>query len=75
MIRRFIIFLIRIRLRVKVGQKFRFANQKNSNKYYFTETELVKIPDTSGYISRRDKSLVSLNFLLSDECEVIKGDI
>jgi hypothetical protein len=68
MIDRLIIFLIRKKLHLKKYQRFRFANQKTDNVYYFTEYRLIKIPE--GRISRIEKSLVSLNWLLSDECEV-----
>lgn len=68
--RRFILFLIRIKLGVKKGQKFRFVGQKNDNVYYFTATRLAKIPEDTGWVSRREKSLVSVNWVLSDECEV-----
>ena len=68
--RRFILFLIRIKLGVKKGQKFRFVNQKNKNIYYFTADELIKIPEDKRTVSRAEKSLVSLNWLVSDECEV-----
>ena len=70
MIRKLIIFLIRQRLHLKKGQRFRFANQKTNNEYYFTADKLIKIPEASGRVSRKEKSLVSLNWLVSDECEV-----
>ena len=70
MIKRFIIFLIRRRLRLKKYQRFRFANQKTENVYYFTSDMLIKIPEDKRTVSRAEKSLVSLNWLLSDECEV-----
>ena len=68
MIKRLIVFLIRYRLKLMKGQRFRFANQKTDNVYYFTEYRLIKIPE--GRISRIEKSLVSLNWLLSDDCEI-----
>lgn len=68
MIERLIVFLIRRRLRLKKYQRFRFANQKTDNVYYFTEYRLIKIPE--GRISRIEKSLVSLNWLLDDDCEI-----
>ena len=68
--KRLIIFLIRRRLHLRKGERFRFTNQKNDNVYYFTADRLVKIPETSGHMPRREKSLVSLNWLLSDDCEV-----
>ena len=70
MIKKIIIFLIRCRLRLKKGQRFRFKNQKTDNVYYFTEYRLIKIPEDKRPVSRAEKSLVSLNWLLSDECEV-----
>ncbi len=70
MIKKLIIFLIRQRLHLKKGQRFRFANQKTDNVYYFTANKLIKIPEGKRTISRVEKSLVSLNWILSDECEV-----
>lgn len=70
MIERLIVFLIRHRLRLKKYQQFRFKNQKTENVYYFTEYRLIKIPEDKRTVSRAEKSLVSLNWLLSDECEV-----
>lgn len=70
MIERLIVFLIRRRLKLKKYQRFRFANQKNGNIYYFTTDKLIKIPEDKRTVSRAEKSLVSLNWLLSDECEV-----
>lgn len=70
MIKKFIVFLIRRRLRLKKYQRFRFANQKTDNVYYFTADKLIKIPEDKRTISRAEKSLVSLNWLVSDECEV-----
>ena len=70
MIERLIVFLIRRRLRLKKYQRFRFANQKTDNVYYFSEYMLIKIPEDKRPISRAEKSLVSLNWLVSDECEV-----
>ena len=70
MIERLIVFLIRHRLKLKRYQRFRFANQKTDNVYYFTEYRLIKIPEDKRPISRAEKSLVSLNWLISHECEV-----
>jgi hypothetical protein len=70
MIERLIVFLIRRRLKLKKYQRFRFANQKTDNVYYFTADKLIKIPEDKRTVSRAEKSLVSLNWLLSDECEV-----
>jgi hypothetical protein len=70
MIKRFIIFLIRCRLHLKKGQRFRFKNQKTENVYYFTKDRLIKVSEDKWAFGKREKSLVSLNWLLSDECEV-----
>ena len=70
MIKKFIVFLIRYRLGLKKGRRFRFANQKTDNVYYFTEYRLIKIPEDKRTVSRAEKSLVSLNWLLSEDCEV-----
>ena len=70
MIKRLIVFLIRRRLRLKKYQRFRFANQKTENVYYFTANRLIKIPEDKRTVSRAEKSLVSLNWLLSDDCEI-----
>ena len=70
MIKKFIVFLIRRRLKLKKYQRFRFANQKTDNVYYFTEYRLIKIPEDKRTVSRAEKSLVSLNWILSEDCEV-----
>ena len=70
MIKRLIVFLIRHRLKLKKYQRFRFANQKTDNVYYFTEYRLIKIPEDKRIVSRAEKSLVSLNWILSEDCEV-----
>ena len=70
MIKRLIVFLIRRRLKLKKYQRFRFKNQKTDNVYYFTEYRLIKIPEDKRPVSRAEKSLVSLNWLISHECEV-----
>ena len=70
MIKRLIVFLIRRRLKLKKYQRFRFKNQKTDNVYYFTEYRMIKIPEDKRTVSRAEKSLVSLNWLLSEDCEV-----
>ena len=66
--KQFIIFLIRRRLHLRKNQMFRFCNQKTDNIYYFTSDRLNKIPE--GKIPRIEKSLVSLIWLLDDDCEI-----
>jgi hypothetical protein len=68
--KRLIVFLVRKRLHLRKNQKFRFCNQKNDNIYYFTSDKLIKIPEDTRRISRHEKSLVSLNWLLDDGCEI-----
>lgn len=67
MYNRLIIFLIRRKLGVKKYQDFRFKNQKARGYYYFDSFHLIKvIPDSICDV----ESGVSLNWLLSDECEI-----
>lgn len=72
MLNRIIIKLIMCKLRLKKGECFRFSNQHNKNCFYkFENGKLMK------YFSEKNKckSEVSLNFLLSDQCEIIKGEL
>lgn len=74
--KRIIIFLIRKRLGLKKLEKFQFKNQKSKdNYYYFNGQNLMKynVLD-SGYYSNTfvSESHVSLNWLLNDECEIVK---
>ena len=63
--KRLIIFLIRKRLGLKERQAFQFVNQKSNAVYYFTEDAIIK-----AWRGNIDKSTVSLNWLLDDECEI-----
>ena len=65
---RLIIFLIRKRLGVKKGEMFRFTNQKEYSKYFFTEDMLLKQCE-NGIVMPSD---VGLNWLLHDKCEIKK---
>ena len=70
--KRLIIFLVRKKLGLKKGEHFQFANQSSPyNTYYFTDDAVMK---HFGRWKGSDdvKSSVSLNWLLDDECEVIK---
>ena len=60
-----IIFLIRLKLHLKKGQKFQFTNQKTNSVYWFTEEALMKIENGYQY-----KSSVSLNWLLDKDCQL-----
>lgn len=68
--KRLIIFLVRKRLGLKKYQVFRFKNQKSSDLYFFGQVTLLKIRGDGGL----ERSGVSLNWLLDDECEIEKGD-
>lgn len=66
MIKRLIIFLVRKRLGLDEGELFRFAEQKSSSDYYyFTKDAVMKCHN-----GKHDKSSVSLNWLLDDECKI-----
>ena len=67
-----IIFLVRKKLGLKKGEHFRFVNQSSLyNTYYFTYDAVMK---HFGRWKGSDdvKSSVSLNWLLDDECKIIK---
>jgi hypothetical protein len=65
--KRLVMFLIRKKLGLKKYETFQFENQKNKEDfYYFGKTKLIK---HSRYIR---ESNVSLNYLLSDQCKIIK---
>ena len=66
-LRRLIIFLIRLRLHLKKGQKFQFDNQKTDAVYWFTEGALMKMEKGLRY-----ESSVSLNWLLNEDCKVVE---
>lgn len=66
--RRLIIFLVRKKLGLKKNELFQFKGQSSViNTYYFTSTKIMKNKKLSVV-----ESNVSLNWLLSDECEIVK---
>lgn len=65
--KRLIFFLIRKRLGLKKYEHFRFENQKSNALYYFTESRLMK-----NYLGYIQPSNVKLNWILDDECKIIK---
>lgn len=81
--RKLVYWLIRKHLGVKVGEPFRFTNQKTKNIYRFTKTMLWKsYPETVSYLDTDTVKTckikwitipagVSLNWLLDPECEVV----
>lgn len=60
-----IIFLIRMKLHLRKGEKFQFNNQKTNSVYWFTESALMKMEHGFRY-----ESSVSLNWLLNSDCKV-----
>ena len=71
--KRLILFLIRRRLGLKKWQPFRFSNQKSErNVYMFAEKSLLKIDNDSFMPGRIYPSHVSLNWIISDNCEIVK---
>ena len=40
---RVVIFLIRLKLHVRKGERFQFDNQKTDSVYWFTESSLMKM--------------------------------
>ena len=69
--KRFILFLVRKRLGLKKYEYFKFDNQKSNTTYYFTDKEIWKI-DNDNFVV--ELSGVSLNWLLNDDCKIIKED-
>ena len=75
--KKLIIYLIRKRLGLKLGERFQFTNQSERNKdeyYFFTDTAIMKARTNKNsgreHISH---SNVGLNWLLNDECEIRKA--
>lgn len=64
-VKRLIIFLIRRRLKLRVGDFFIFDNQKTHSIYWFKKDRLMKM---EGGVIRR--ATVSINWLLSDDCVI-----
>lgn len=64
-LRRLIIFLVRLKLHLKKGQKFQFDNQKTDAVYWFTEGALMKMEKDLRY-----ESGVSLNWLINEDCKI-----
>lgn len=60
-----IIFLIRLKLHLKKGERFQFDNQKTDSVYWFTESTLMKMEHGHRY-----EASVSLNWLLNQDCKI-----
>ena len=72
MTKRLIIYLLRTRLGLHKGERFRFTNQKSSYDYYFfTDTAIMKYTSATNMYC---KSSVSLNWLLDDNCKIRRLD-
>lgn len=69
--KRLIVFLVRKRLGLKKYERFTFANQKSTAEYYFGEECLMKV----GIYGTHYQSNASLNWLLNDECEIVKSTL
>lgn len=65
--KRLIIFLIRKRLGLKKYEHFQFDNQKSDATYFFSDICVMK--DIGKAL---EKSRVSLNWLLDDNCKITK---
>lgn len=76
MLRRIILFLIRLKLGVKIDQQFQFVGQKRDARYFFTNLGVIKATPVGfeNYpgIYNYSWSRVSLYWLLSDECKIRK---
>lgn len=67
MLKRFVIFLVRKKLGLKRYEIFQFAEQKSNAVYYFTKDSIMK-----KWRRTTERSGVSLNWLLDDECKIKK---
>lgn len=63
--KKLIIFLVRKHLKLKKYETFQFEGQKSNAVYYFTEDAVMK-----HWRGVTEKSHVSLNWLLDDECQI-----
>ena len=77
MIRKFVLRLVRTRLKLAESETFQFVGQNSPDTYYyFTDGGLVKAiihrPQTSEAYTTLKPSGVSLNYILSDDCKIRK---
>lgn len=66
-ISKIILALVRFKIGVRKYEYFKFSNQKTTDLYFFAEDGLVK--DCGFGIKKSD---VGFNFLLSEECKIVK---
>ena len=70
MTKKIVLFLIRKKLKLRELETFQFANQKSLyDYYYFDDCGVVKFDSISHQFVSAG---VSLNWLLNDECEIVK---
>lgn len=70
--RRLILFLIRRKLGLAKYEPFQYTNQKSDAVYFFGATGIWKVWTDKLGRSKLEKSHVSVNWILSDGCEIIK---
>lgn len=71
MVNRFVCFLIRKKLKLKLFEEFQFVNQRSKyDYYYFNKDCLKKVQWKDGDYLPPRQSTVALNHLLSDDVEV-----
>lgn len=70
--RKIIIFLLRKHFGLKKYEYFRFTNQKSKDIYYFSPICLMKMEHGKYNTGKFTQSSVSLNWILSPECEIQK---
>ena len=70
--KRLIIFLVRKKLGLKKGEHFRFVNQSSPYNFYYSTDDAVMKHFSHWKGSDDVKFSVSLNWLLDDECEIVK---
>lgn len=68
---RLILFLVRKKLRLKKNEYFRFTNQKTDNVYYIGSYGVWKLESRTHYMTPM-LSNVSVNWLLNDNCKIVK---
>ena len=68
MIKRLILFLIRMRLGLSKFEAFRFANQNSDHDYYYFTSDCILKYTASTQNTR--KSNVSINWLLDPNCKI-----
>lgn len=69
MIKKRILRLIMKKLKVKKGEHFQFADQREEFvEYYFTDETMMRVDTETEEVK---ESRITLNYLLSDNCKII----